>query len=151
MKYLFIEFDSEQFWIEVDNDGYALRQIIIDTDDKVHVSCIEDCLAEGTIDENEFEGEIKFITQHEFDSKWNIVTSEERNLWEIIKKQYPLGRGVECKVKYFYPQGWILNIGQLQGVCECNFELCPNQLIHGKVSGYDETNMLLLISEVTAV
>lgn len=54
MKYLFSEFDSEQFWIEVDHDGYALRQIIIDADNKVHVSCIEDYLAEGTIDENDF-------------------------------------------------------------------------------------------------
>ena len=52
MKYLVTKFDSEQYWIEVGNDGYALRQIIIDADNNEHVSCIEDCLAEGVIGES---------------------------------------------------------------------------------------------------
>lgn len=147
MKYIFTEFESEQFWIEVDNDGYALRQIIID-DNKAQVSCMEDCLAEGIIDENELDGNTILITQHEFDNKWNMVTIEQRNRWNILKKQYSIGNEVECKVKYYYPQGWILNVGELHGVCECNFELSPNQLIRGKVIGYDETNMWLIISEV---
>jgi len=45
MKHTFIDFKSEQFWIEVDEDSYALRQVIVE-DDKTLVSCRDDCLAD---------------------------------------------------------------------------------------------------------
>lgn len=146
MKYLLINFEDEQYWLEIGTDGYALRQIIIDADKQTHVSCIEDCLAEGIIREGELDGKISTITQYEFESRWNIVTLEKRKSWDILKEQYPIGKVVECKVKYFYPQGCILEIGELRGICNVKPDVYPNDYIKGKVNGYDETNMWLLIS-----
>jgi len=146
MKYLLIEFDNEQYWLEIGNEGYALRQIIIDIDGHIHISCLEDCLAEGIFDENELAGEIRYILQCEFEKEWNIVTLEERKQWAILKKQYIIGKGVECKVKYSYPQGWILDAGQSLGICKSDLELYPNELLNGIINGYDEVNMWVLIS-----
>ena len=59
MKYLLVETEIEKFWIEIGIDGYANRQIVIDEFKKIHISCLEDCLAEGVIDENDLEGKTK--------------------------------------------------------------------------------------------
>lgn len=146
MKYIYIKYDNEQYWLEIGIEGYALRQIIIDNDGQIYISCLEDCLAEGIIKENELGGEILSIMQREFENKWNAVTLEKRKQWDIRKKQYAIGKGVECKVKYSYPQGWILEIGQSLGICKSNLKLYPNELLKGIISGYDEVNMWVLIS-----
>jgi ribosomal protein S1 len=148
MKYLYINFDDEKYWLEIGTDAYALRQIIIDADNQTHVSCFEDCLAEGVVIEDELDGKISMITKVEFENQWNIATSEKRKTWVILKKQYPIDTVVVCKVKYFYPQGCILEIGDLQGICTVKSNVSPNDSINGKVIGYDETNMWLIISEM---
>ena len=123
MRYLIINFDNEQYWLEIADDDYALRQIIIDANGRFHVSCSEDCLTEGIINESELAGELHLITQYEFESKWAIATVEERKLWNILKNQYPIGKAVEGKALYSYPQGWILGIGQSLGICKCDIGL----------------------------
>jgi hypothetical protein len=60
MKYLLIEFEEEAYWIEVGNDGYALRQIVLNNDQNIQVSSLEDCLAEGPINENYLDGTIQY-------------------------------------------------------------------------------------------
>lgn len=145
MKYLFINFDNEKYWLEIGIEGKALRQIIIDNVGKVHVSCLEDCLAEGIINENELEGEISSINRNEFEDKWDIYTLEERKKWLSLKNNYSIGEKVECKVKYSYPQGWIVDLGQLLGVCKYDSKLLPNEIIQGTIIGYDEVNMWIII------
>ena len=115
MKYLLIEFE-EEYWIEVGTDGYALRQIIIDTEKNVQVSSMEDCLAEGPIDENDLDGTIKLITIHEFEENWNKATLKKRELWGIQKTKYPIGKEVSFQVAYNYPQGWVLKVEDLIGI-----------------------------------
>lgn len=151
MRYLLIIFEGEQYWIEISDEGYALRQINIDANRNVQVSCIEDCLAEGYIDEDELEGTIRIISQLEFEIKWEEATLEIRKRWNNEKDNYKIGKKVKCKAKYLYPQGWILKIDQLQGICNSEFEMSYNQQIEGKVSGYDEVNMWLLINEIKRI
>ncbi|MDR1180756.1 MAG: hypothetical protein LBL13_02095 [Bacteroidales bacterium] len=147
MKYLLIEFDNEQQWLEIGDAGHTLRQLVIEADGQIHVSCLEDCLAEGIINENELGGTIHSIAQHEFENKWNAVTAKERQRWNILKERYPIGTEVECTVKYSYPQGWVTDLDGLLGICKCDLSLYPGQLLSGQIGGYDEENMWLVISK----
>ena len=69
-KYWFIEFEEDQFWIEVDVDGTVLRQIISSQTGKVQVSCFEDCLAEGPFKPHEMDGDISEIANVLFEKQW---------------------------------------------------------------------------------
>ena len=70
MKYLLIKYGEENYWYELDDEGYAIRQIILDEHCQIHVSCLEDCLAEGPVNEEELEGSIENISKREFDMLW---------------------------------------------------------------------------------
>ncbi|WP_019636962.1 hypothetical protein [Paenibacillus fonticola] len=148
MKYLLIEYEEEEYWIEVGSDGYALRQIIFDSDKTVHVSCLEDCLAEGPIDENEMDGTIKLITKHEFEENWNKATLKKRKLWGNQKMKYPIGKVVCFEVAYYYPHGWVLKVEDLIGIYSGECDLNYGQWVKGRVLGYDEINMWLRISDI---
>ena len=50
MRYIFWEFEGDYFWIEITKERFAQRQIIKQADNKVLVSCRQDCLAEGKIE-----------------------------------------------------------------------------------------------------
>ncbi|MBG9795697.1 hypothetical protein ABD76_25835 [Paenibacillus dendritiformis] len=148
MTYFLIEYEQEEYWIEVGTDGYALRQIIVDNDKNVHVSCLEDCLAEGSIDENELDGTINLITQHDFEDTWNKATLTKRKVWEGQKMKNPIGKEVRLKVAYKYPQGWVLKSQDLIGIYSGEYDLSYGTLVKGRVSGYDEINMWLKISDI---
>ena len=146
MKYLCIDFENEHYWLEIGNEGYALRQLIIEANGQCHVSCFEDCLAEGIINEKEIDGYIVPITQYEFDIEWNIATTEKRERWNFLRKHYPIGKEVSCKAMYSYPQGWILNAGSLLGIYQGTLNLQPETSLKGRIVGYDEVNMWVVVS-----
>lgn len=147
IKYLSIKFENDAYWIEIGESGYATRQVNMELDNQVRVSCLEDCLTEGMIIEDEIEGIVTKIEQHEFENIWNKVIERQRIFWENEKKYYAIGQEVRCKVKYCYPQGWVLKIGELQGICDFEHEIYYNEIVLGKVIGYDEINMWLIIEE----
>lgn len=150
MKYLLIEFE-EEYWIEVGTDGYALRQIVFDNEKNVQVSSMEDCLAEGPIDENDLDGTIKLITKHEFEEKWNKATLKKREFWGIQKMKYPIGKEVSFQVAYNYPQGWVLKVEDLIGIYSGDCNLKYGQWVKGRVLDYDEINMWLRISDINII
>lgn len=151
MKYLFWEFEGDYFWIEVTKEGFVQRQIIRQADNKILVSCRQDCLAEGEI-ENDYIKNFE-IDMQEFEEKWAQYTKEYRFLWEETKKTYKIGKKAEGTILYFYPQGIIFSIGKIQGIANYNeyskksnsFSLYPNHKITGVIVGYDEKNMWLVI------
>lgn len=155
MKYWFINFEEEQYWIEVADDNIATRQIIKEADDIIRISCIEDCLAEGVINIEDLEGEIIKISSEEFEDKWKAEIKAYYKNWEFQKVKYPIGKIVEGEIKYFYPQGIIMQIGETKGIYqdkeskESNeYIKYPLNTIKGKVKGYDEKNMWLIISSL---
>lgn len=46
---ILIKYSEEKLWRELDDEENANRQIILDEYKQTHVSCLEDCLAEGPI------------------------------------------------------------------------------------------------------
>lgn len=153
MKYWLINLEEEQYWIEVTDDNIAIRQLVKEVGNVIRISCIEDCLAEGIVDVEELEGEILEISMEEFEKVWNTETKPYRNLWEIQKEKYEIGNIVEGKIKYFYPQGIIMQIGEVKGIYVDNkenntYRKYPLDTIKGIVKGYDDKNMWIIISSL---
>lgn len=151
MKYLLIEFEDEEYWIEVGTDGHALRQIVFDNEKNVHVSSLEDCLSEGPIDENDIEGKIKIITNHDFEENWIKATRKKKELWEVQKMKYAIGKEVCFRVAYNYPQGWVLKVEDLIGIYSGDCNLSYGQWVKGRILGYDEINMWVRISDINSI
>ena len=63
MKYMILTLNEEKYWLEVEEDNYANRQIILDEYKQFHISCMEECLAEGPIEESDLEGDIRYLTK----------------------------------------------------------------------------------------
>lgn len=153
MRYVFWEFEGDYFWIEITEESFAQRQIIKQADNTVLVSCRQDCLAEGEI-ENDYIKNFE-IDKQEFEEKWVQYTKKYHFLWEEAKKIYEIGKKVEGIVLYFYPQGIIFSIGKIQGIADYDeyskrsslSNLYPHHKITGKVVGYDEKNMWIVIKE----
>ena len=62
-KYIYLQDEGDKYWIELDGENYAVRQISVDVWGRYHLSCFEDCLAEGVFEEKCIE---KIISKNEF-------------------------------------------------------------------------------------
>ncbi|WP_261831042.1 hypothetical protein [Leminorella grimontii] len=147
MAYIFIDFDGYRDWIETDEEGWALRQVTIDKNGVVSVSCSEPYLAEHPVDT---ENDCKIITCGEFERIWEDATFSQRNEWNSAKVNYPVGARISGTIKYFYPQGTICGLAAaLQGCADTtgiqSKFLYPGVQISGEVVGYDEQNMWVLL------
>ena len=145
--------ENTQYWIET-KEGYAFRQIVVENDEKIEISCRMDCLSEGVISIEELAGEIKEINFEIFEEKWNSVCESYKNEWNNDKNKYLIGMPVEGIVKYFFPQGVIVQIGKSLGVCDLQQlekvnkgnTISNGMIISGTVEGYNETNMWVKIA-----
>ncbi|MEH7349363.1 hypothetical protein [Gottfriedia acidiceleris] len=146
-------------YIEVEDDGYAIKQIAV-TQNKYIASNRKDdehhyYLAEGLLDVSELiDDGGNEISEKEFYIIWNKHSEVLINTWNITKEKYPIGLEVEGKIEVFYPQGVIVNFAEnVIGVADytkCKEStqpenLYPHHKITGKVNGYDEENMWLII------
>ncbi len=148
MKYIFIEFEGCKYWIEVDDEGGALRQIIKDEENRISVSCLEPCLADQYVDT---ENDCVKIKKIEFEDIWEKAVLPYREIWNEEKQKYLKGEKITGIIKYFYPHGAILALDSMLGcadIDDCNGKpLYPGYKISGIVSGFNEENMWILISD----
>ena len=145
MKYLLIKFEEEKYWYELDDEGYAIRQIILDEHGQMHVSCLEDCLAEGPVNEEDLEGSIINLSRQEFDILWQDTLKKYEKLWEDIKKRYSIGVSVQGEYCYSYPQGDIIRGDDFIAIYKGEKPFCLNQLVQYRVKSYDDVNMWLVV------
>ena len=156
MKYIYGSFEEEQIFIETDDEGYPIRQINIENNN-TSVSCRTDCLAEGPILIDQLEGEFNIINKNVFFLQWEKAIKNYRKSWNNNKQIYTLNKSVLCSLKYFYPQGMILGLDNAQGICRKWSKsipktiLYPNTSFQGIVSGYDEDNLWIEISDIRLV
>ena len=145
MKYLLLQFAEEKYWYELDDDGYVYRQIVLDEHNQIHVSCLEDCLAEGPINEEDLDGIIINLTKQEFDTLWQSVLKKYRKQWEGIKKRYPVGACVQGVNSYSYPQGTVIRGNDFIAIYTGDEPFCLNKLVQYKVKAYDDMDMWLVV------
>lgn len=145
MKYMLLKLNEEKYWFEIENDNYVNRQIVLDEYNKFHVSCMEDCLAEGSIDEADLEGDIEHLTKQEFEDVWQSVLKHYKKQWEEIKKKYPVGACIQGVCSYFYPQGTVITGEDFIAIYKGNETLCINRLVQFEIKSYDDINMWLVV------
>lgn len=141
-KYLYLQDESDEYWIELDEENYAIRQIIRESKDIFHISCFEDCLAEGQItDVSDF----KIISYDMFQQTWYNFLSVHSTEWNNIKNKYILGCNVKLRVEYFYPQGTIMKGNNFLAIYrgERNFMLHEN--VNLQVVQYDDENHWVVV------
>lgn len=143
MKFIFFTSDKDKFWIELDNDNYATRQIVL-SDNEYHFSCIEDCLAEGKINDEDLSDDIIEISSFEFEDVWNIVLKKYNAEWNAAKAKYRINDFVIGNLKYYYPQGAIFKCDDavINYVGKESVKLFSN--LEMKIIGYDEINMWIV-------
>jgi len=84
-------YENVEYWIEIDDTGNALRQIIIGNND-IQISCKTDCLAEGIIELEDLEGDIKLLDSNCFEKKWKSIINNFEASWGEQKSQYSIGK-----------------------------------------------------------
>lgn len=145
MKYLLLKMDEEKYWFELDEENFVNRQIVLDEYNQLHVSCLEDCLAEGVINEADLDGEILNLAKQEFEDVWQSVIKKHKKGWEETKKKYPIGVYVQGTNSYFYPQGTVITGKDFIAIYDGNESFCINKIVKYKVKSYDDINMWLVV------
>lgn len=147
MKRIYFEFDNHKYYIEVNKQKYAVRQIIERPDGGISISSRENVLAENQVSVSE---EDTLISEAEFDKVWNEQSNKFLDEWQQIKKDFPIGKTLTGIVQYFYPQGIICDVdGVLAMTIDDKYMpgdlmLYPNDVLDGVVIGYDEENMWVI-------
>ncbi|WP_217594678.1 hypothetical protein [Cohnella sp. GbtcB17] len=146
-------------------DGYAIKQIAV-TPNKYIASNRKDeerhyYLAEGLLDVKEI---IKYggseISRKQFYGIWNVYKEGLNDKWDITKLRFPIDSEAEGIIEVFYPQGVIISIAE-HVICVADYNKCkgstapenlyPGHKVTGKVVGYDEENMWLVINNPTVL
>lgn len=145
MKYIVICFEGQSIYIELDEQKNAVRQLNIDEDSVNHVSCREDCLAEGNIFKADIEGDFQYISGEDFEIKWLSAMKTYEMDWKQIKRKYQIGNKVVGKSLFFYPQGTVIKGQDFYAIYKGDKIKCINQEIVACIKEYDEKNMWLVL------
>ena len=146
MKYIYFRDDGDDYWIEINNDNVACRQLI-KSKDGFHNSCLEDCLAEGPIVIQELPITAQFIKLNEFEEKWSESLESYQVMWFSIKRKLKIGDEIVGVMKYIYPQGVIFKgIGNI--LYKGNTKVALNECKRMKIIGFDDINMWIIASDL---
>lgn len=148
MKYWHINFEDENYWIEVNEYQVVLRQIVDSQHGRIQLSCFEDCLAEGRFDPLDMDGSVTEISELLFEERWESETQKHEHNWLKQKFLYTIGREIDGKILYFYPQGCIVKIGDAIGCIYALDNHCAiGDTIKCVIQGYDDKNMWIILSQ----
>ena len=115
MRYIYFISDEDRYWIEVDNDGIAVRQIIL-SDGLYHISALEDCLAEGKVVDEEIDGDVTDISRADFEHVWEKTLEEYRPVWNSTKQRFKINDFIMAELAFYYPQGKIFKIDNILAI-----------------------------------
>ncbi|MDE7478455.1 MAG: hypothetical protein K2M91_10980 [Lachnospiraceae bacterium] len=145
MKYILISDGNEEYWMELDEEMFALRQVTIDSNSMWHASCREDYLSEGAVIVYELAGECKEVARKVFEEIWTLAVRDYYSEWLEMKEKYSIGCEVQGVCQYFYPQGAIIEGNDFAAVYRGREEVIWREQVTAQVAGYDELNMWLVL------
>lgn len=141
-KYIYLQDEGDKYWIELDGENYAVRQISRDTCGRYHLSCFEDCLAEGVFEEKCIE---KIISKNEFQELWDSCLARFSKQWKSVKTKYKIGSNVLGRVEYYYPQGIILKGTDFTALYRGKNNYRLHEEVSVRIVKYDDDNMWFVV------
>ncbi len=148
MKYICVSYYQDKYYMELDEENTALREIILhDQLASFEISCFDNCLAEGEVNIDQIEGDILKLSKEYFENLWQTYTLQYKSKWDKIKKSMTIGTILEMKQCYIYPQGIILKQDYLTGLCEKIDDFSLNRIATVRIIGYDDLNMWLIVDK----
>jgi hypothetical protein len=156
MIYLISHNDRQKWYFEVDEEGWAFRQILLEEGKESKISNLKKY--EFFLSEHELSLDdvtLQRIPQEAFEEVWNRVNKDQTEIWIELKRKLPLGTEIHGDIEVLYPQGVIVSIPEFEALAIADYEECnanyKTRNIHrglkvkGTIIGYDEVNYWLVI------
>lgn len=156
MIYLLDHIGRERWYFEVDEEGWAFRQILLDEGKESRIS--NQKKYDFFLSETELpldDGTLLRITQEEFEEVWSRINSDQTERWVELKRKLPLGSLVAGTIEVLYPQGVIVSISDHETLAIADYEECNSNYRNGNIHkglnvtaniiGYDEVNYWIVL------
>ncbi|NOU99455.1 hypothetical protein [Paenibacillus planticolens] len=150
----------DTWYFEVDEEGTAFRQIIINDDGSYIASnrkheTYHFSLADKEIDDND--PHYIRITEDEFEKVWSNYLKAFNDDWKHTKTALPIGKEIEGYIECFLPHGVIVNIFKYNAIGVADYHecsqntpkewLCPRHVVRAIVKDYDELNQWVVLDK----
>lgn len=150
------------WYFEIDQQGVAYRQLVIEDDGKCIASNRKDgddhfMLAEQPIDTSE----AGLIFIEEFEKVWSASLKSTGELWQRQKSLHPVGQRVEGAIEAFFPQGTLITLANTGAVGLADtgeLELTgkpqwmyPRHVVQAVVKRYDEVNQWIVLDQAAVL
>lgn len=148
------------YYFETDQDGVALRQIVIEEDGGRVTShrkheLYHFMLAEHPVDLSD--PSYERIPKARFEELWSEVLLATMEEWRQIKQALPIGQKVTGSIEAFFPQGTLVDlfehraVGLADTACLNQHSprewMYPGYMLTAIVKGYDEVNQWVLLDQ----
>ncbi|KWX77763.1 hypothetical protein [Paenibacillus jilunlii] len=158
MIYLNEKSGRKEWYFEVDDEGTAYRQILLEEGKESKSSNLkkfEFFLSEKELPLNN--PELKRIPKETFEKVWSIVNKDQQTIWHKQKELLTLGEKIVGYIEVFYPQGVIVSIPDNDALGVANYEECAENsqkrnmhkglLVNAEIIGYDEINYWFILGD----
>ncbi|MNC14686.1 Immunity protein WapI [compost metagenome] len=158
MIYLLQQSDKQKWYFEVDDEGIAYRQMLLEEGKESKISNVKK--HEFFLSEKELsfdDPELKRIPKEAFETVWDKIITEQQPRWLENKKALPLGTTIMGYLEVLYPQGVIVSIPDTAALGLADFAECAAHsqqaniskglLVEAKITGYDEVNCWFLLGQ----
>jgi hypothetical protein len=147
-------------YIEIDENGTSFREVTFNGEIFVVSNILYPSqgmiISDQPYKEVEEIEDLEKVSKDEFEEIWNKSLLLNKVKWTFSKLNYPINSEVSASLMCFYPQGVILHLGfGVLGIAdyqECknstiSENMYPNHKVTARVSGYDEQNQWIIVSE----
>jgi hypothetical protein len=158
MIYLLQQSDKQKWYFEVDDEGIAYRQMLLEEGNESKTSNVkkhEFFLAEHELPLDD--PELIRIPKETFEAVWDEMITEQQPRWLENKKELPLGTTIIGYLEVLYPQGVIVSIPDTEALGLANYNefaahsqqrnLHKGLLVEAQITGYDEVNCWFLLGQ----
>lgn len=158
MIYLQQHSDKQQWYFEVDDEGIAYRQMLLEEGKESKISNVkkyEFFLAEHELPLDD--PELKRFPKEAFEAVWDEMITEQQPRWLENKKELPLGTTIIGYLEVLYPQGVIVSIPDTEALGLADYDECAAHsqqrnihkglLVEAQITGYDEVNCWFLLGQ----
>lgn len=152
------------WYFEVDAEGVAYRQIVVEEDGSWVTSNRKHeqyhfMLAEHPIDLDD--PYYEKIAKAQFEELWSRSLQATMEKWQQIKSTLPVGMKIEGEIEAFFPQGTLVDLFKQQAVGLANTaelsktsppeKMYPRHKLTATVKGYDEVNQWVVLEQAHMV